>query len=75
MFKCPGQDRDIKPEDVIDIKCPICGGLVDFWPLGYRERQNWVYKESIPSCVDWCPKSALEKINIRSGWSLKGRYK
>lgn len=32
MARCPGQDQRFwKPEDIFEIKCPVCGTSVEFW--------------------------------------------
>ena len=58
MFKhCPGLDDLIRPEIII-VKCPNCGGEVEFF--GYELEQKCpscgtsVCREAKPSCVTWC---------------------
>jgi len=54
--KCPGQD-DRKIEVAL-IKCPSCGYKVEIFSDEIKTRcpscKTIVYREKLPSCVDWC---------------------
>jgi NADH pyrophosphatase NudC (nudix superfamily) len=54
--KCPGQDfRNLR---VSLHKCPGCGAEVEIFSDEIRARcqkcGEMVYKEKVPSCIDWC---------------------
>ena len=54
--KCPGQDmRNLK---AALYKCPNCSAEVEMFSdeLKVRCRQcgEYVYKEYVPSCIEWC---------------------
>jgi ribosomal protein S27E len=56
---CPGQDgRNLK---VSLHKCPTCGNEVEMFSDETRVRcrgcGTFVYKENVPSCVEWCAKA------------------
>jgi NADH pyrophosphatase NudC (nudix superfamily) len=56
---CPGQDgRNLK---VSLHKCPKCGNEVEIFSdetrIKCRNCGNYVYKENVPSCVEWCAKA------------------
>ncbi len=53
---CPGQDtRKLR---VGLYKCPNCGTEVEMFSDEVKVRcyncKEWVYKEKMPSCVEWC---------------------
>ncbi len=61
--RCPGQDgRNIK---AFLIKCPYCNYEVEIFSDEIRVKcpscKNFVYREKLPSCIDWC-KSAKKCI-------------
>jgi NADH pyrophosphatase NudC (nudix superfamily) len=63
ISKCPGQDkRNIRPQ-IID--CPYCGYAVELFSDELKTNcpkcGNCVYKDRLPSCIDWC-KSARDCI-------------
>jgi len=54
--KCPGQDKkDIKAEI---IGCPKCGYEVELFSDEIKARcpkcQAAIYRETLPTCIDWC---------------------
>ncbi len=56
---CPGQDgRNLK---VSLHKCPNCGNEVEIFSdetrIKCRKCGNDVYKDNVPSCVEWCVKA------------------
>lgn len=56
MTQCPGQDmRNLR---VSLHKCPSCGAEVEIFSDELRVKcqkcGQYVYKEKIPSCIDWC---------------------
>jgi DNA-directed RNA polymerase subunit RPC12/RpoP len=56
FMKCPGQDmRNLR---VSVHKCPNCGAEVEIFSDEMRVRcpkcRQMVYKEKVPSCIDWC---------------------
>ena len=71
--KCPGQDmRNLK---VSLHKCPKCGAEVEIFSDELRARcqkcKTLVYKEKVPSCIDWCP-SARECLGEERWKALRG---
>jgi len=55
-MKCPGQDtRNLK---AAMYRCPNCGTEVEMFSDELRIRchkcSEFVYKETTPSCIDWC---------------------
>lgn len=55
-MKCPGQDmRNLRVEVY---KCPNCGAEVEIFSDELKVRchrcRKLVYKEKLPSCIDWC---------------------
>ena len=59
--KCPGQDMR-KLRSAI-YKCPECGADVEMFSdelrIRCRKCKTLVYKEKVPSCIEWC-KSAKQ---------------
>ncbi len=56
LTKCPGQDsRNLK---VSLHKCPKCGEEVEIFSDELRRKcpscGNMIYKERVPSCIEWC---------------------
>jgi len=61
--KCPGQDsRDIKSGI---LACPDCGYKLEIFSdeikVSCPKCKSLVYRQGLPSCVDWC-KSARDCI-------------
>ena len=57
--RCPGQDgRNLK---VSVHKCPNCGGEVEIFSDETRVKCHgcgqYVCKEEVPSCIQWCAKA------------------
>lgn len=57
--KCPGQDmRNLR---VSIHKCPNCGAEVEMFSDEIRIKcpkcGEKVYREQVPSCIDWCAKA------------------
>lgn len=57
--RCPGQDgRNLRASIH---RCPSCGGEVEMFSDETRVRcphcREAVYKENVPSCVEWCAKA------------------
>jgi len=55
-MRCPGQDmRNLRVELY---KCPSCGAEVEVFSDELKAKcyncGNMVYKEKMPSCIDWC---------------------
>ena len=53
---CPGQDgRNLRVEL---FKCPTCGAEVEIFSDETRVKcqkcKTYVYKEKMPSCIEWC---------------------
>jgi len=57
MTRCPGQD--FRKLTVSNVECPECGKMVEMFSDELRLRcpycKTMVYKEQMPSCVQWCP--------------------
>ena len=56
---CPGQDGwNLK---VAVYKCPTCGSEVEIFSdetrIKCRICGNYVYREKLPSCIEWCAKA------------------
>ena len=60
MVRCPGQDQRFwKPEDIFEVKCPGCGGPIEFFKdepkLKCRECARMVVNPKIDlGCAEWC---------------------
>ena len=63
MPRCPGQDtRYWKPEDIFEVRCPGCGGQMEFFkdepvlscPGCGREVRN---PRIDAGCAQWCPSA------------------
>ena len=72
-LKCPGQDfRWLTAEP---ITCPNCGFEEEIFSNENKVRchgcRQWVYKEKLPSCVDWC-SAARECIGEERWKQLNG---
>jgi NADH pyrophosphatase NudC (nudix superfamily) len=70
---CPGQDgRNLR---VSLHKCPSCGNEVEMFSdetrIRCRNCGNYVYKENVPSCIEWCSK-ARECLGEERWKMLKG---
>jgi DNA-directed RNA polymerase subunit RPC12/RpoP len=53
---CPGQDfRNLRVELY---KCPKCGAEEEIFSNETKAKCHqcgeWIYKEQLPSCIDWC---------------------
>jgi ribosomal protein S27E len=53
---CPGQDNRWLRVELY--KCPNCGAEEEIFSNETRvkchECGEWIYKEKLPSCIDWC---------------------
>ncbi|MDY6834699.1 MAG: phosphohydrolase [Chloroflexota bacterium] len=71
--RCPGQElREVTAELH---PCPTCGHEVEIFSFEVRSRCHecgtMVFKEAIPSCVEWC--AAARKCLGEERWqALKG---
>ncbi len=60
MVRCPGQDQRFwKPDDIFEVKCPACGGTVEFFKdepkLKCRRCRQMVVNPKIDlGCAQWC---------------------
>jgi ribosomal protein S27AE len=71
--KCPGQDfRNLR---VCLYKCPNCGAEVEMFSDEIKIRchkcKEVVYRDKIPSCIDWCA-SARQCLGEERWKDLKG---
>ncbi|MDI6794890.1 MAG: phosphohydrolase [bacterium] len=61
VSKCPGQDE--RRITAALYKCPQCGGMVEMFSDELKRRcsecKTIIYKEKVPSCIEWC-QSAKE---------------
>jgi len=62
-IQCPGQDSRWRTVDTYT--CSNCGAEEEIWSDELKVRcpncGNWIYKEQVPSCVNWC--KAVEEGN------------
>ncbi|MCJ7426547.1 MAG: hypothetical protein MUO17_05410 [Dehalococcoidales bacterium] len=74
--KCPGQD--MRKLRVSVHKCPNCGAEVEIFSDEMRVKcpkcKQYVYKEKVPSCIEWCA-SARECLGEERWQQLKGKEK
>jgi NADH pyrophosphatase NudC (nudix superfamily) len=73
ISRCPGQDgRNLK---VSVHKCPTCGHEVEIFSdevrIKCRQCGHYVYKDQVPSCIQWCAK-ARECLGEERWKELKG---
>jgi len=56
IYKCPGQDRRFISAEAL--KCAACGYEIEVFSDEIKIRcprcRGLVYRETLPSCVDWC---------------------
>lgn len=75
-MKCPGQD--MRKLRVSIHKCPGCGAEVEIFSdemrVKCRKCGEMVYKEKVPSCIDWCA-SARECLGEERWRELTGADK
>ena len=74
VTRCPGQDsRNLR---VALYKCPNCGAEVELFSDELKVRCHkcgkYIYKEKMPSCIDWCA-SARWCLGEERWKALKGK--
>jgi putative nucleotidyltransferase with HDIG domain len=75
MVRCPGQDQRFwKPEDIFEVKCPACGGSVEFFrdepKLKCRKCGQSVANPKIDlGCAEWC-QYAEQCLGVTPGGQL-----
>jgi len=75
MVRCPGQDQRFwKPEDIFEVKCPGCGGFVEFFKdepkLKCHECGRLVANPKIDlGCAEWC-QYAEQCLGVSAGGEL-----
>jgi putative nucleotidyltransferase with HDIG domain len=75
MVRCPGQDQRFwKPEDIFEVKCPACGGNVEFFKdepkLKCRKCGQSVDNPKIDlGCAEWC-QYAEQCLGVSPGGEL-----
>jgi putative nucleotidyltransferase with HDIG domain len=75
MVRCPGQDQRFwKPEDIFEVKCPGCGGFVEFFKdepkLKCRKCGQSVTNPKIDlGCAEWC-QYAEQCLGVSAGGEL-----
>ncbi|HUV75482.1 MAG TPA: hypothetical protein VMW00_02390 [Dehalococcoidales bacterium] len=74
--RCPGQDgRNLRVELY---KCPNCGSEVEIFSdelkVKCHQCGEYIYKDKIPSCIDWC-NSARQCLGEERRKALKGGSK
>ena len=72
-IRCPGQDfRWLRVELY---KCPNCGAEEEIFSNETRVKCHgcgeWIYKEKLPSCIDWCA-SARQCLGEERWKQVKG---
>ena len=72
-MKCPGQD--IRNLRAAMYKCPKCGAEVEMFSdelrIKCRKCGEYVYKEQVPSCIEWC-SSARQCLGDERWQTLMG---
>ena len=73
MNKCPGQDsRKAQAESITCINCDCVTEIFsDEIKVKCPECKNLIYRQRIPSCLDWC-KAARDCIGEGRWNELKG---
>jgi HD superfamily phosphodiesterase len=72
MARCPGQDQRFwKPEDIFEVNCPECGGLIEFWKDEPKLKCPNCGKLAVNpkldlGCTEWC-RYAKECLGISLG--------
>jgi len=72
MFRCPGQDQRFwKPEDIFEVNCPACNGVVEFFKDEPKLKcpkcgQTVVNPKIDLGCAQWC-QYAEQCIGISAG--------
>ncbi|MDY6893783.1 MAG: phosphohydrolase [Chloroflexota bacterium] len=55
-YRCPGQDNRWLRVELY--RCPNCGAEEEIFSNETRVRCHecgeWIYKEQLPSCINWC---------------------
>lgn len=73
-IKCPGSD--IRNLRISVHKCPNCGHEVEIFSDEIRAKCSkcgtYVYKEQVPSCINWC-KSARQCLGEERWKELMGQ--
>jgi len=73
VMRCPGQS--IKVLRVSLHKCPQCGDEVEVFSdeprVKCKKCGTYVYREKVPSCIDWCA-SAKQCLGEERWRELKG---
>ena len=71
--KCPG--RDARNMRAAMYKCPNCGAEVEMFSdelkIRCRKCGEYVYKENVPSCIEWCA-SARQCLGEERWKALQG---
>ncbi len=60
MKRCPGHMKSISFE-TYEVKCPECGRVLEFFSDEPKLRCRCgavVYRETRPTCAEWCPFAA-----------------
>ncbi|MBE0481028.1 MAG: phosphohydrolase [Dehalococcoidia bacterium] len=70
---CPGQNR--RDLNVEEYRCPHCGTEEEIFSNETRVKcrvcGHWIYKEKLPSCIDWCA-AARQCLGEEKWKQLKG---
>ena len=74
LDKCPGSGDIRTPVPTLK-KCPECGEEVEIWSDELKAKctqcSATVFREAIPSCIDWCP-AARECLGEEKHNRLRG---
>lgn len=74
LDKCPGSGGIRTPVPTLK-KCPECGEEVEIWSNELKAKCTQcgatVFREAIPSCIDWCP-AAREYLSEEKHNRLRG---
>lgn len=82
MFRCPGQDQRFwKSGDIFEVKCPTCGGAVEFFKdepkLKCSKCGQMVINPKIDlGCAEWCryAKQCLGSSAVKDIGAIRDKF-
>jgi putative nucleotidyltransferase with HDIG domain len=76
QMKCPGQDaRFFKAKDIVEVACPGCGHLVEFWPDELVRKcracgRRFSNPKNSMKCLNWC-RYAAQCLSAMQGGDME----